>query len=268
MTTTTGTETLADDFEIENDDYYGEPEMLENDEPEFGSEGWSDYVLSLLNESEYVTEGDQIMPCCHGLRRVATVLLGDVSGGVKNVIYPDGNDPRRVVVIYELFIEDLNGRVKTYTEMADANIDNTDAFFLSFAAATASTRAEARALKKALLVKNVTADEVNRSDRSKLFGLDENGATPVVGTVSNDEETEDLPISEKQYNFLGVMGKKAGINVAAFIKQQLGDTPIGTLTKSEAKNKLIMPLDAYTNKKEETPEEIKGYNDNWRTEVE
>lgn len=257
---------IADDFEIEKDDYYGDPDVVDANQPDFGSEEWSDFVLSQLTEDEYVDEDGQIMPCCHGLRRLAEVLLGTISGGVKNIIYPDPDDPRRVVVVYELLVENFDGKTRVFTEVADTSLDNTDAFFLDFAVATASTRAEARALKKALLIKGVTADEVKKGDRKRMLGLDTD-STPVTGTVSSEEPDDDTPISDKQYQFLEVMGKKGDINIVKFVKEQIEDTPLSSLTKSEAKDKLIMPLDAFVNKKEDTPESIKGYNDKWREQV-
>jgi hypothetical protein len=237
-------------------DYYSE-------NPAPGDPLWNDYVMGLLEDNEVVNEEHMQMPICHGLRRLATQLLGKVTGGVKQIIYPDKDDPRRVAVIYEIYVEDKQTGIRdVYTEVASANLDNTDPFFLDFAEATASTKAESRALRKALLLKNVAADEVKRSDRDKIMGSD--NLTPVSGEDTDGSVSEDSPISSKQIQFLDKFGKIGNINVDKFVKGKIGDRKLEDVTREEARDLLIKPLDSMANGREETPKELIGFKENWR----
>jgi len=253
-----------EDYEIEptnevEGDFYGD-----EDKPYPGDPRWNDYVMNLLDESEIVDNGSNQMPVCHGLRRVATLLFGKVSGGVKQILYPNPNDFRKVVVVYELRIEDsVSGVIDTYTEVADVSFDNTDEFFLQFPEATASTKAEARCLRKAMLLKNVAADEVKKSDRDKIMGVD--GKTPVSGETDGSIE-DDAPINNKQIQFLDRLGKIGDIDVDKYLKEKLGDRKLDDVSRSEARDDLIKPLNAMVNGDEDTPKEITGYKENWREE--
>jgi len=55
-----------------------------------------------------------------------------------------------------------------YSEVADSWEGNTDDMFCAFAVAIASTRAEARALRKALKIKGVAAEELTKKDTAKI----------------------------------------------------------------------------------------------------
>ena len=127
-----------DDFEIEKEELdVSELDKKIMNGPVPGSPEWHDFVMALLEDGEFAEdkESGNKYPCCHGLRRVATLLFGKLTGGVKDIIYPDASDPRRVVVVYELLIGDPAEGVplERYTEVSDSSLDNTDPFFLEHA---------------------------------------------------------------------------------------------------------------------------------------
>lgn len=129
------------------------------DEPE-----WNDYVLSLLTPNELV-EGN---PTCDGLRRIAEKLIGPIKAGLARVVQAP-NPQNDMTATVEFTIHFLDG--EAWTSVADVNSSNCEPKFARFASAVAETRAEGRALRKALrLRKVVTAEEPEQvTDKGDLF---------------------------------------------------------------------------------------------------
>lgn len=142
--------------------------------PMYNSPEWSDYVMTKFAEGE-IYDGNPTVP---GLRRVAEEVLGPiiVSGPVSlNAQHPENPEfVGRASCVYEVTFEWLrdlsrftseedivNGKLprRTFRAAAGSNQNNTDAEFAIYPEAMAETRAEARALRKALGLKNVVANE-------------------------------------------------------------------------------------------------------------
>ena len=122
------------------------------DHPTYGSKEWNEFVMSQFENNELI-DGN---PICAGLRRVAEELLGDIISSGPSEVYPstDPNGPGRATVVYQVVFNWMNsGEVRTYSEVADVWHGNTDDLFCAHPVATASTRAEGRALRKALKVR-------------------------------------------------------------------------------------------------------------------
>lgn len=253
---------MTDDF----DDLNIETESSEHIEqaPIMGSPEWNDYVLSLLDEDEFAedVESGKKHPICHGLRRVAHKLLGHISGGVKEVIYPNSSDPRRVVVVYEIRVGSASEGIPfdSYVDVSDASLDNTDPFFLNHAVATASTKAEARCLRKALLIKGLAADELKSSNRNELMGLVVKEKT--VGDYNDDEE-----ITSRQMNYMDTLASKADINVLKLIEETFDGVTVDQLKKGHG-SELNKVLDNYRGNREEVPEHLLGYDKTWKGDKE
>ena len=120
--------------------------------PAYGSEDWHDYVMSKFHDSEMYNGN----PLTVGLRRVAEQLLGDilVSRPTTIIASDDPNGPGRATVAFEVVIDWMNsGQLRTYGDVADCWHGNSDDLFCAHPAATASTKAEGRCLRKALKVR-------------------------------------------------------------------------------------------------------------------
>lgn len=142
----------------------------------YGSPEWTDYILSLFTSDELV-DG---CPKCNGMRRVAQLVLGNIvhSKAVNVIVLP--TEPRSVTINYEVAIDwkldtpimfgNLNTPedVRTFGGVADCIEMNT--VFGRHPAATAESKAEARALRKALGINILTAEE-------KLSGQDDGPVT-------------------------------------------------------------------------------------------
>lgn len=210
---------VVNEEEVTSDDI---AKLAESVSPEYGSLEWDDYVMSLFKEHELV-EGN---PTVVGLRRVAEKLLGPIvdSGPISvQATMPETTVGRATctyaVTFYpwrvdseEVAVEGgFNKRV--FRAAADSFVGNTDGVFAVFPVAIAETRAEARALRRALLIKNVSHDELTKDSVSQ-FAID--------NTMKQQKETsgewdESQKISDAQISFLENKTNSLGIDLTKFI---------------------------------------------------
>tara|TARA_R110002110_G_scaffold2311_1_gene10721 strand:+ start:1787 stop:2650 length:864 start_codon:yes stop_codon:yes gene_type:complete len=219
--------------------------------PEIGSLEWNDYVMSHFQKNELI-DGN---PICAGLRRVAELLLGDVVESGPTEVFPatDNNGPGRATVVYQVVFNWMNsGMFKTYREVADVWHGNTDDLFCAHPVATASTRAEGRALRKALKIRCLAAEELAKKNIVEIV-------QQTVAVVSNDTS-----ISQQQIQFIDTKCKQLDIGVTNFINMgEKSYSSINDVDKNCAKL-MIKHLNGYQNGETDIPESITGYK-NWRT---
>ena len=120
-----------------------------------------------------------------------------------------------------------------FSDLADCWDGNTDEAFCVFATSLAGTRAEGRALRKALGVKVATAEEVTKKDTAKVTrDLNSRKESTDGGYDEGDRMTD------PQANFIDVKcgKKKGGLNtdVTAFFKQILNIDVKRKITKAQA----------------------------------
>ena len=247
---------LFDKEDVENQEV--ETQEQESDVPEYGSPEWHDYVMSLFDKSEMYNG----YPLTIGLRRFAEQLLGDilVSRPTTIIASDDPNGPGRATVAFEVVIDWMNsGQLRTYGDVADCWHGNSDDLFCAHPAATASTKAEGRCLRKALKVRCVAAEEIPRNKDVVAIVRQSIASKP-----TNGEWKEEDPITNPQINFIDVKCKDIDVDVIKFINQgkEKYDS-IEDITKSKACT-MIKVLNEYQNKSKEVPEKIKGYNNDWR----
>lgn len=222
------------------------PEIKNEDiVPEMHDTAWSDYVLKQFEEDE-VMDGN---PTVDGLRRITLKLLGPIIESRCNVVQsPVPANDFSATVEHEVVIEwkrgDSSRGERRFREVADVNIANCDPEFRRFATSTASTRAEARALRKALMLKRVVAAEE---------------VTDVA------PETTDNPgkITKNQISFLTLLCKRNNINVMKYINigknkfDKLAEVPYNVAIK------MVGALSDFQRHPEKVKEEIKGWDENW-----
>jgi len=172
---------------------------------------WNDYVLSMFDESE-LFDG---RPTCNGLRRVAELLLGRivVSRSVREHVPLDGNSIGRSTVVWEVVFEDGS----LFSDVADSWEGNTDDAFCVFATATAATRAEGRALRKALRLRTVAAEEMTKKNTSSIV----RSISQTTNVATDGEYDDSQRMTEPQANFIDVKCKQLNLNVVEFFKEVL-----------------------------------------------
>jgi len=212
--------------------------------PDYLSPEWDSYVMEQFAPNELM-DGH---PNAAGLRRVAELLLGPIIESGPTQVFPsEGNGPTRATVVFSITFDwGDSGKTRKYSEVADVWHGNTDAIFTAYAVATASTRAEGRALRKALKLRKCAAEELTKNDVAKIVA----------------EETVEK-ISNEQISFIDSKCKKLDINVVAFINSgEKQYRSIYDVTRDTAA-KMIKKLTELTNDKTKIDESIKFYTD-WR----
>lgn len=221
--------------------------------PDQNSLEWNDYVLSFFDDSELI-DGK---PLVAGLRRVAEMLLGRIIISGPTQVFPASNIDHmgRATVVFSVQFE--NGMC--YSEVADCWIGNTDDFVAVFPVATASTRAEARALRKALKLKTVSADEITSKDTAKISKDAARAQSSSKSTTEFSQEGHTQLCSEKQENFIDNLCDRAKVDKEKLVKKEKAAKNITSkgISKKLA-SELIPLLNSYANDQEvEVPEDIK-----------
>lgn len=217
--------------------------------PLYTSPEWHDYVISHFSPEE-LYDG---CPNVAGLRRVTELLLGPIRESYPVKTWPvEGNDVGRSTVEYRINIEfKEDNRHRTFGDVADAWVGNSDDQYIVHSPALASTRAEARCLRKALKLRGVAAEEL----------MNKKASEQVAESLKNSENPR---ISSDQMNFLDLKCKQLDINVTEILKW--GGTEFKNVKElsKDYVSKVIKEISRLMNNKTEIKEEIKGYKANWR----
>ena len=233
-----------------------EESVGEEGRPSMFSDEWNDFVMAHFHRNELI-DGN---PICAGLRRVAEFLLGDIIESGPEQVFPamDGSAPDRATVVFKVVFNWMNsGEQRVYKEVADVWHGNTDDLFCAHPVATASTRAEGRALRKALKLRCLAAEELAKKDIVSIV------KEAVKKSPTSGEYEVDQSISTQQVQFIDTKCKQLDIDIMSFINIGSGDyANIGQVTRDSAK-KMIKFLNGYQNG-EPIQDSIKGYKANWR----
>ena len=221
--------------------------------PDPTSPEWNDHVLSLFTDGE-LYEG---RPLCAGLRRVAELLLGRiVSSRPTQVFAPEGgNEIGRATVVWEIVFEDGS----LFSDVADCWEGNTDDAFCVFNTATAATRAEGRALRKALRLKTVAAEEMTKKNTASIVrSISQTKQVATEGEYDNSQR-----MTDPQANFIDVKCKQLNLNVAEFFKEVFDVNVKRKVDKGRA-SLAIQKLNDYQQDKNLVPDSITAYLSDWR----
>lgn len=226
-------------------------DVVQNDVPSMLSAEWHDYAMTLFHESEMI-DGH---PLVAGLRRVSEVVLGPIVFSGPTQVFPVQREDHhgRATVIFT--VEFANGM--RYAEVADSWEGNTDDMFCAFAVAIASTRAEARALRKALKIKGVAAEELTKKDTAKIVR-----DISTTKAASEGEYDDQSRMSDAQYNFIDVKCKQLNIDGKKLFAEFKADS--GRKVSKKVASDIIDRLNEYQRDKSSIPEDLLGYQQEWR----
>lgn len=216
---------------------------------------WTDYVLSFLEEEEKIMGN----PTTDGLRRIfEKVMECEITHCDTTVVQsPSRDNEMRATVTHTLtYILNrehpegsktsfLNSR--SVTGAADVYWGNCDKVFRNHPVAVAETRAEGRALRRALRLRKVVAAEEVASE------IEDH---PDANTVSK--------ITNNQINFIDVMAKRLDIDVKKMLDQKfdIKEDNIYNIGYEDAVK--VASILAEYQQKNEVPDEILGFDSNWR----
>ncbi len=213
-------------------------EMIKEEQPKYdtGDLEWTSYVLSLLTDHE-LKNGN---PTVDGLRRVCEKVYGEIlESRIEILKYPDPTKYKdeSCIAQCQLKIQKKNGVIITVESAVDVRYENTESPYREFLVATADSRAEAKALRRALKLNVVTAEEVSEEDSQK--------------------------IGDHQIIAIDKICQRTDINVRKFLKKYLVDgQDIQTLSKSICRT-VFEDLSLLQNNTTKIPKSIKGYDKDW-----
>lgn len=224
----------------------------DNIKPSIHSIEWTDYVLSLLSEDEKISGN----PTTDGLRRIFELALDCrvISSKSQVVQSPEPNNEKRATVVHSItfVLKDMasdRDYLNTITTdgAADVYYGNCDKIYRNHPVAVAETRAEGRALRRALRLRKVVAAEEIAKD------IEDNPDSHNINKISNN-----------QLNFIDVLCKRLDINALKLIEKIGHDTKnVYNIEHSDAVN-LIKTLSSYQQNISSISEDILGYDSNWK----
>lgn len=212
---------------------------------------WTDYVLGFLSEDEKIAGN----PTTDGLRRIFEKVLNCVVISADSVVEqsPTIENERRATVVHSLTYvingedEPAESKYRTVSGAADVYWGNCDKVYRNHPVAVAETRAEGRALRRALKLRKVVAAEEIAKDIDTDH-LDENNLNKVNNT---------------QINFMDVFGKRLNINIVKVLEQlDIKVKNVYDMTYDDAV-KSIKILSSYQ-QNNNVPSELVGYDSNWK----
>ena len=226
-------------------------DVVADGSPSPTSPDWNDYVLGLFEKNE-LFDG---RPKCAGLRRVAELVLGQVVSSKPTQVFPPsgGNEVGRATVVWEVIFS--NGSV--FSDVADSWEGNTDDMFCVFNTATAATRAEGRALRKALRLRTVAAEEMTKKDTASIV----KSISQTKRVAETEGEYDDSSrMTDNQSNFIDIKCKQLNVDTTKLFKEFKVSTS-RKITKKQA-SAAIEQLNKY--QQESVPDKVLGYNEDWR----
>lgn len=178
----------VEEIEFEEEQYT--PEVNEEEkkefvvkikEPKYTSPQWHDFILSQFEPSELDNLGN---PLLTGLRRLTEKYIGEIlfSGAIDiKTVPPDDNDCgwclcnykvdiawKKDVEFISVSVDGLRYTTKSFLGIAEAHKNNLQRPYDKFVAAMAESRAESRALRKALQLKVVSSEELDITEKAEM----------------------------------------------------------------------------------------------------
>lgn len=232
-------------------------DSVENKEPiknniNFHDPAWTDHVLSLLSDDEKISGN----PTTDGLRRIFEIALNCriISSTSQVVQTPDPSNEKRATVCHSITYRldphqpDTEGfNIITVDGSADVYWGNCDKIFRNHPVAVAETRAEGRALRRALRLKKVVAaEELAESIEDNVDGL------------------TSTKISSNQINFIDVIAQRLNINVIKLLETL--DITYDTIYNIKHENAVIavQKLNFYQQNMADIPDSLIGYQESWK----
>jgi hypothetical protein len=212
---------------------------------------WTDHVLSLLSDDEKIAGN----PTTDGLRRIFEIALNcTLIESTSSVVQtPDINNEKRATVVHTLgYIlnnasdASIHLNTKTVSGAADVYWGNCDKVYRNHPVAVAETRAEGRALRRALKLRKVVAAEEIAKD------IEDHPDHDTVSKITNN-----------QINFIDVLAKRLDINVSKLIeKLALNSSNIYNISYQDAVS-VVTTLTSYQ-QTNNCPTELVGYSSDWK----
>jgi LSD1 subclass zinc finger protein len=233
---------LVDSMDI---DVAGEyPDYVDDGSPSDADPEWSEYLLDQLGDHELINGA----PTVDGLRRITEKCFGEIIESRSNIVEPPrGDNSLRCTICHTLIIvKHRTLRTVRIDGCVDVLHSKTPYPFKDHLVATADTRAEGKALRRALKIRVITAEELQSESEEEVL-ISEEG------------------INDQQILAINQLCKRLDVNVKALVhtKCQAAEK-INEINNLEARL-LISQLSEFQRKPESIEEEkVSGYDENWK----
>jgi len=225
-----------------------------NNRPNVNSVEWTDYVLGLLTDDEKI-KGN---PTTDGLRRVFEIALNCdlVESTSETPQVPSPENEKRATVIHRLsyYLKDESvhqeSKYRSVSGAADVYWGNCDKAYRNYPVAVAETRAEGRALRRALKLRKVVAAE------------------EVVDEIEDNVDGNSVnKITSNQINFIDVLAKRLNINTLKLIDSlALDSTNIYNILYDNAVV-IIRKLSEFQQDASALSDNLVGYDETWKNRL-
>lgn len=168
---------------------------MTDSKPDISDVAWTDWVLGHLTEDEMFNGH----PTVDGLRRILPLVLGDLIENTTQVVQsPSPENNNRATVVCTITIEQEEMHHITVCGAADVFPGNTMEEFARFPVATAETRAEGRALRKALRLRKIIVAEEAAEHMPPVYD-DNNITSAQINTIDKLCHKNRLDINVKKF---------------------------------------------------------------------
>lgn len=225
-----------------------------NNRPNINSVEWTEYVLGLLTDDEKI-KGN---PTTDGLRRVIEIALNcdvvESSSEIPQV--PSPENEKRATVIHRLsyYLKDESvpqeSKYRSVSGAADVYWGNCDKAYRNYPVAVAETRAEGRALRRALKLRKVVAAE------------------EIVDEIEDHVDGNSVnKITSNQINFIDVLAKRLNINALKLIDSlALDSANIYNISYDNAVV-IIRKLSEFQQDASALSDNLVGYDETWKNRL-
>jgi hypothetical protein len=233
-----------------NDESQENQDLNSDTNPTIHDIEWTDYVLSLLTDDEKIMGN----PTTDGLRRIFEKALKCTITEARSEIVqtPSIENEKRATathsIIYVMNDEpnDSATKYRAISGSADVYWGNCDKIYRNHPVAVAETRAEGRALRRALRLRKVVAAEEIAKD------IEDHPDHDTINKITNN-----------QINFIDVLSKRMDINVTKLIEKLApGTKNVYNIQYNDAVN-IVQNLTGFQ-QSNNIPEELKGYSSEWK----
>lgn len=202
---------------------------------------WSEYVLDQMHDSE-LKDGN---PTVDGLRRVTERIYGEIVQSTSQIV--DYNTDRGICTVkHTLSIQKYStDTIITVDGCVDVKYQNIPHPFNQHLVSTADTRAEGKALRRALKLRVVTAEEVQQTSEDDVLAAEEN-------------------ITDQQILAINQMCKRLDVNLVEAVKSVCPNADSIRDSSNLQGRMLLSTLSEYQRSPASIPENLVGYNPQWR----
>ena len=205
---------------------------------------WSEFLLDQLADNELINGA----PTVDGLRRITERFFGEILHSRTQVLeHPTSQNNQRCTLCHSIGIKKYRTGEKIVIDgCVDVLYHKTPYPFKDHLIATADTRAEGKALRRALKIRVVTAEELQNEDEQEILSS---------GELANDQQI--LAINQ--------LCKRLDISISSLVTGEYNKVnKINEVRKLEARL-LINKLSEFQRTPKDIPKSYIGYDDDWKT---